>query len=110
MLRSGGGAFVRRAHLVAINNAWTNGDHLLIEGRYGFNQLLDDNRPTPFDPRQLGFDPAFLSIAPQPKFPSIAIADYSTGNGFLATGFNRRRRTTRTTPTSRCPPCAGARR
>jgi hypothetical protein len=83
----GGGAFVRRAHMVAINNAWAHGDHMLVEARYGFNQLLDDNRPTPFDPSQLGFDPAFLGIVPQKKFPTIGISDYSTGYGFLGDRF-----------------------
>ncbi len=83
----GGGAFVRRANLVAVNNGWTKGNHTLVEWRYGFNELLDDNRPTPFDPSQLGFDPAFLAIAPQKKFPSIGVNDYSTGYGFLGDRF-----------------------
>lgn len=79
----GGGAFVRRAHLVAINHAWTPSNRTIVQARYGFNQLLDDNRPSTFDPAQLGFAPSFLAIVPQTKFPGIGVSDYSTGFGFL---------------------------
>ncbi|HVZ21929.1 MAG TPA: carboxypeptidase regulatory-like domain-containing protein [Vicinamibacterales bacterium] len=83
----GGGAFVRRARFLALNTTWTPGERTVVEMRDGFNQLLDDNRPTPFDPSGLGFDPAFLSIVPQQKFPSIGVAGYSTGYGFLGDRF-----------------------
>ncbi len=79
----GGGAFVRRAHLVALNGTWVHSPRTTMQVRYGFNQLLDDNRPTPFDPSGLGFSPAFLSIVPQQKFPGIGVSGYSTGYGFL---------------------------
>lgn len=83
----GGGAFVRRAHLVALNHTWTHSNRTVVQARYGFNQLLDDNRPSSFDPGSLGFDPAFLAIAPQQKFPNIGVSGYSTGFGFLGDRF-----------------------
>ncbi|MGE0393826.1 MAG: carboxypeptidase regulatory-like domain-containing protein, partial [Vicinamibacterales bacterium] len=79
----GGGAFVRRAHLAAINTTWVHSPVTTVQVRYGYNQLLDDNRPSTFDPSGLGFSPAFLATAPEKKFPGIGVTGYSTGFGFL---------------------------
>ena len=79
----GGGAFVRGAQLVAVNTQWTPGAQSVVAVRYGFNQLVDDNRPAAFDPSDLGFDPAYLSAVPLRKFPNIGVTDYGRGGSFL---------------------------
>ena len=82
----GGGALVRRVHMLAVNNTWTPGDRTVVEARYGFNSFLDDNRPAAFDPSQLGFAQSFLGAAPQLKFPIIGVTGYGPG-GFLGDRF-----------------------
>lgn len=83
----GDGALVRRVHLLALNNTWTPGDRTVVEARYGFNSFLDDNRPAAFDASALDFDPRFLSLVPQQKFPGIGVAGYGSPNGFLGDRF-----------------------
>ncbi len=55
----------------------------MVALRYGYTDLLDDNRPAPFDPSSLGFAPAYLSAVPLPKFPGIGVTDYGRGGSFL---------------------------
>ncbi|OFW36351.1 MAG: hypothetical protein A3F70_05995 [Acidobacteria bacterium RIFCSPLOWO2_12_FULL_67_14] len=86
----GGGAFVRGARLLAINTVWTPGSRTTLAFRYGSSQLSDDNRPAPFDPSALGFDPAFLSGVPLKKFPNIGVTDYGRGGSFLGDRFQDR--------------------
>ncbi|HVZ19507.1 MAG TPA: TonB-dependent receptor [Vicinamibacterales bacterium] len=83
----GDGALVRRVHMLAFNNTWTPGRRTVVEARYGFNSFLDDNRPTPFDPGQLGFAPGFLNAVPQQKFPGIGVVGYGSSSGFLGDRF-----------------------
>lgn len=79
----GDGALVRAVHLVAINTIWVPTNQTVIAVRYGYNQFLDDNRPAPFDPTPLGFDPGFLGLVPLKKFPGIGVTDYGRGGTLL---------------------------
>jgi trimeric autotransporter adhesin len=83
----GGGAFVRGARLLAVNAGWTPGAQAVVALRYGFNQLLDDNRPTAFDPSALGFAAPYLAAVPLRKFPNIGVTDYGRGGSFLGDRF-----------------------
>jgi hypothetical protein len=79
----GDGALIRRVHLIGLNTLWTPTSQTVLAVRYGFNQFLDDNRPAPFDPSSLGFDPAYLSLVPLKKFPNIDVTDYGRGGSLL---------------------------
>lgn len=79
----GGGAFVRGATVLALNTVWTPGARSVVAMRYGYNDLDDDNRPSPFDPSALGFAPAYLDAVPLKKFPNIGVTDYGRGGSFL---------------------------
>ena len=79
----GEGALVRKVNLIALNNAWTAGPHTFVQARYGFSRFLDDNRPAPFDPAALGFDPAYLNRVPLRKFPGIGVAEYGRGGSLV---------------------------
>ncbi|MBI2185845.1 MAG: TonB-dependent receptor [Acidobacteria bacterium] len=86
----GGGAFVRGAQVVALNTVWTPGSRSVVAVRYGYNDLEDDNRPAPFDPSALGFDPGYLAAVPLKKFPNIGVTDYGRGGSFLGDRYRDR--------------------
>jgi hypothetical protein len=79
----GDGALVRGVHLLTLTTVWTVGDRAVLELRAGSNRFLDNNRPAPFDPSGLGFDPALLRSVSLPKFPGISVADYGRGGSLL---------------------------
>jgi hypothetical protein len=74
---------VRGAKLLALNTMWTPGARSVVVVRYGFNDLEDDNRPSPFDPSELGFASSYLNAVPLRKFPNIGVTDYGRGGSFL---------------------------
>ncbi len=79
----GDGALFRTVHSLALNSIWVPTSNTVYSFRYGYNSFVDSDIPAPFELSTLGFDPAFVGIAPLQKFPRINVGGYGRADTFL---------------------------
>jgi trimeric autotransporter adhesin len=72
----------RAVNVFVLNNTYVMNPTTVATLRFGMNTFADNNSlPFDFDPKTLGFNPAFTNAIDVPKFPSVTLTGYQ-GSGF----------------------------